>query len=84
MTVKYLMKKFLFGYRASSSDYIKHLKNKGVDIGDDVVIFAPANTIIDDQNPHMLKIGSNVSMTGPITILTHDYSTVACKKIGGG
>lgn len=69
----------LLGFKASSDAYISHLRKLGVFIGDDVKIFAPNKTTIDLLNPHLISIGSNVIMTGPVTILTHDYSVGVCK-----
>lgn len=43
----------VFGYRATSISYIKHLKKIGVRVGNDVVLFRPMNTTIDIQNPHL-------------------------------
>lgn len=69
-----------FGYRATSKSYIKHLSKIGVKVGCDVVLFRPMNTTIDTQNPHLLKIGNHVMITGPVTILTHDYSWCVLKR----
>lgn len=68
------LKKIIFGYRASTESYVRYLKKIGVEIGEDVVIYRPMNTTIDIQNPHLLSIGNHVMVTGPVTILTHDYS----------
>ena len=70
----------LFGYRATSKSYVEHLKSIGVKVGDDVIIYRPMNTHIDTQNPHMLEIGSHVMITGPVTVLTHDYSWSVLKR----
>lgn len=78
--IKKFIKKLLFGYRATSDSYVEFLKNKGVKIGDHIEITFPRDTFIDFLNPHLLSIGSNVSMTGPTTILTHDYSVCVIKK----
>ncbi len=73
-------KKMILGYRASSESYIRHLKKIGVSVGEDVLIYRPAHTVIDSQNPHLLQIGNHVRMTGPVTILTHDYSWCVLKR----
>ena len=70
----------VYGYRATSASYINHLKKIGIEIGSDVVLFRPMNTTIDTQNPHLLKIGSHIMITGPVTILTHDYSWSVLKR----
>lgn len=80
MNLKNFVKKMLFGYKASSESYVHFLKRKGVDVGVFIEISFPRITFIDFLNPHLLTIGSNVSMTGPTTILTHDYSVCVLKK----
>lgn len=78
--LKSFFKKVFLGQRASSQDYIKYLRRRGVAVGEGVVIFRPFNTNIDVQNPHLLAIGDYVMMTGPVTILTHDYSWSVLKR----
>lgn len=73
--LKRIIKKIIYGYKASSKDYLNYLKFKGVIIGDNCHIFCSKDTTIDVLNPHLLCIGNNVKITGPTTILTHDYST---------
>lgn len=80
MRLKDKIKVFVLEYRATSNSYIKHLKKIGVRVGNDVVLFRPMNTTIDTQNPHLLKIGNHVMITGPVTILTHDYSWSVLKR----
>ena len=82
--VKKALKKVFWGYKASQEDYVAHLKRIGVSVGNNIEIFNPRETVIETLNPHLLHIGSNVSMTGPITILTHDYSVCVLKKWTGG
>lgn len=82
--VKKLIKKFIYGYKNTSESYVKYLKAKGVVVGENIEIFCPHETSIDILNPHLLEIGNFVSMTGPITILTHDYSVCVLKKTTHG
>ena len=84
MILKALIKRVFYGYKASSESYVKFLKKKGVTIGDSIEIAFPKDTFIDYLNPHLLSIGSYVSMTGPTTILTHDYSVCVLKKWSKG
>lgn len=72
--LKKIIKSMVYRYTATSDSYIKYLRKIGVLIGEDVVIFDPHRTTIDNQNPHMLEIGNHVMMAGPVTIMTHDYS----------
>lgn len=73
--IKNIINKLIYGYKATSESYIKYLKNNNVKVGENVRIFMPKQTNIDVLNPHLLEIGDNVCLTGPVTILTHDYST---------
>lgn len=81
--LKKMIRKIAVGYKASSEDYVQYLKKLGVEIGKNVIIFSPNKTTIDVLNPHLLSIGSNVAMTGPVTIMTHDYSVFVCNNAGG-
>lgn len=74
------IKVFVLGYRATSASYIAYLRKIGIRVGRDVVLFRPLNTAIDITNPHLLKIGNHVMITGPATILTHDYSWSVLKR----
>ena len=67
------IKILILGYRATSASYIDHLRKIGVRIGNDVVLFRPMNTTIDTQNPHLLRIGNHIMITGTETICTLDY-----------
>lgn len=79
--IKKLLKKFLFGYRASSESYITYLRKIGVEIGKDCTIYSPRNTIIDEQYPWLITIGSHVRITEGVILLTHDYSWSVLKRI---
>lgn len=83
MKLKNKIKVKILGYRATSESYIAHLRKIGVKIGEDVILYRPLNTTIDIQNPHLLEIGSHVMITGPVTILTHDYSWSVLKRAYG-
>ncbi|MBR2280849.1 MAG: acyltransferase [Ruminococcus sp.] len=74
MSIKDKLRNKILGYRATSDGYIKKLRELGASIGEDVVLYRPYNTTIDVQNPHLITIGNHVMITGPATILTHDYS----------
>jgi maltose O-acetyltransferase len=81
--LKKVMSILLYGYKADSERYKKYLINLGAEIGENFIIFSPRLTRIDSQNAYMLKIGNNVSLTGPVTILTHDYSWKVFKDMDG-
>ncbi len=74
MRGKELLKRVVYGYRASSASYVGKLRELGATIGDDVNIHAPRSASIDLSAPFLLRIGDHVNIAGPATILTHDYS----------
>lgn len=74
-------RKMVFGYRATSEDYLAYLRKKGAKIGKNVRIYCPANAIIDAHNPYLLTMGDNIDITGPVTILTHDYAVFVCNNM---
>lgn len=78
--IKNLIRKIIYKENASSETLINYLKKRGADIGSDVKIYAPNKTLIDKQNPHLLKIGNSVRITEGVKILTHDYSWSVLKK----
>ena len=79
--IKYIMKKFLYQVRATSSSYIQYLRKKGVQIGEDCIIYSPRNCFIDTQYPWMITIGNHVRLTHGVIILTHDFSWSVLKKL---
>lgn len=80
MNLKNKIKCWILGPKATEESYITYLRKCGVKIGKGVKIFRPFHTNIDAQNPHLLTIGNYVQITGPVTILTHDYSWSVLKK----
>lgn len=76
-----IIKKFVLGKKASSDTYINHLKKIGVEVGEDVTIYAPTKTFIDEQYPWMISIGNHVRITEGVKILTHDYSWSVLKGL---
>lgn len=75
MSLINLVKRFVFGYKGTSDSYIKHLRKKGVRIGENTIFWSPRKIVIDEGHPYMIQIGDNVNITGNCTILAHDYSS---------
>ena len=67
----------------NSTSLIKRLRKQGIVIGRDCTFYCPKDVHVDVQNPHLLTIGDHVKMTGPVTILTHDYSWSVIKGLTG-
>ena len=81
--IKQIVKNIVWGHKASSDKYIKYLRKVGIEIGEDVMIYAPTKTFIDVQYPWMISIGSHVRITEGVKILTHDYSWSVLKNMTG-
>jgi len=71
--IKKWLKKILYKENATSDSLIKYLRERGAEIGEGVKIYAPNKTLIDKQNPYLLKIGDYVRITEGVKILTHDF-----------
>lgn len=84
MQFKNILKKVIYGVKSDSASYIEHLKSIGMKIGDDCIIYVPTKTLIDEQYPWMISIGSHVRITEGVKILTHDYSWSVLKNCRGG
>lgn len=80
MKIREIIKKIILGKRSSSKSYIEYLRDIGVEIGEDVTIYVPSKTLIDEQYPWMIAIGNHVRITEGVKILTHDYSWSVLKK----
>ena len=83
MNIIELCKRIIMREKYNSETYIKYLRNKGISIGNNCVIFVPSKTLIDIQNPHMLNFGENVKIAEGVKILTHDFSWCVTSAIDG-
>lgn len=81
--LKEVYKKLLYGYKSSNRSYIKYLRKKGIEIGDNVTFYEPNTNYVDTQKPWLIKIGENVEITRGVVIITHDYSWSVIKKLNG-
>lgn len=73
--------KFLFyGYKRSSNSFIRHLRKKGISIGDGTTFFSPESIFIDTQYPCLIKIGKDVKITAGVRMITHDFSWSVLKR----
>ena len=72
--LKKIIKK-LFGIsKPTSEDLLNELRARGAEIGTDVLVYGVENTMIDKQNPYLLKIGNHVRIAEGTKVLTHDYA----------
>ena len=75
--------RLLFGHKRNSEAYIKYLKDLGMKIGSNTVIYDPVNTLIDETRPWLISIGENVKITYGSIILTHGYDWSVLKGVYG-
>ena len=81
--LKLALRKFIFGEKATPETYLESLRDKGAVIGEDVHIYSPNHTFIDESIPFMLRIGNHVHITLGVHILCHDYSWAVIKHLHG-
>ena len=79
--LKSLFRKKLQKNKVTSESILENLRKGGAEIGEDVRIFAPDNTVIDATAPFLLTIGNHVRITEGVIILTHDYSWSVLKRL---
>ena len=65
MRIIEVIKKRVFKERANADSYISYLRNKGMRIGERVVILRPRSLTIDETRPWLIEIGNDVQI--------HDY-----------
>lgn len=68
-----IIRKRLYRHRIDENTYIEFLRRGGAEIGNNVRIFYPESTFIDDTRPWMISIGNDVQITSGVRILTHGY-----------
>lgn len=83
MSIKTFIRKIVYGNKADSDTYISFLREKGMRIGENVTIYVPTKTSIDETRPWMIEIGNNVEITEGVTILTHGYDWSVIKAAYG-
>ena len=79
--LKQFVRNILLREKASSEKFVAFLKNKGVEIGNDVTFYSPHEALVDITCPCLLTIGNHVRFAKGITILTHDFSWSVLKRL---
>jgi len=59
--------------RRNNDAYIRHLRRKGIEIGENVLFRDRGTTRIDCTRPALISIGNNVDINHNFQILTHDW-----------
>lgn len=78
--LKKILKRIVYREKSNSEEYIRFLRKKGIEIGENCTIYVPTKTFIDTQYPYMIKIGDHVKITLGVIILTHDFSWTVLKN----
>lgn len=83
MNIKQIVRKIVLPNTYSEEAYINYLRKRHVLVGNNVKIWSPNHTFIDDTKPYLIKIGDNCKITQGVSILAHDYShSVMRRKFG--
>lgn len=56
-----------------SDTFVKHLRKKGIKVGDNVRFRYPEHTLIDMNRPTLVEFGNNIDINDYFTVLTHDF-----------
>jgi len=83
MRIREIIRNKIYGCRADSQRYIEHLRSIGVQVGENVSIYTPTKTTIDEQYPWLITIGNNVKIAQGAVILCHDYAWSVIKSTTG-
>jgi acetyltransferase-like isoleucine patch superfamily enzyme len=78
-----ILKRLVFPNSYTGEAYVKFLRSKGCNIGENVKIWSPNHTFIDVTRPYLLTIGDFCKITRGVTILTHDYSRSVIRMTHG-
>lgn len=62
-------------FHSASTRLVRHLRSKGVKVGDGVVFRDAKSVTIDLTRPSLVEIGNNVDINVNFTIMTHDFAS---------
>ena len=82
MGIKKVIRKLVLREKSSSEAFIEYLKNHGVTVGDNCYVPEPSSVLVDMTAPWLVTMGSNITLTHGVSILTHDYGWSVLKKSG--
>ena len=69
--------------RMTSQEYTEYLRSLGARIGDRVSFIDPKTTKVDRQAAFLITIGNDVTVTGGVTVLAHDFSYSVLNEVYG-
>ncbi len=62
--------------KANNENFLKFLRKKGVQIGENVRFYSPSTALVDVSCPWLISIGNDVIIAHGVIIITHDFSYV--------
>lgn len=62
-------------FHSASTRLVRHLRSKGVKVGEGVVFRDAKSVTIDLTRPSLIEIGDNVDINVNFTIMTHDFAS---------
>jgi len=81
MKLKELIRRCYYRHMYNSETYVKYLRDKGVQVGENTHFFSPTTVIVDVTRPDLLEIGRGVKITANVTILAHDFSCSVLRPV---
>lgn len=62
-------------FHSASTRYVRHLRSRGVKVGEGVIFRDAKSVTIDLTRPSLVEIGDNVDINVNFTIMTHDFAS---------
>lgn len=81
--IKVLYRKLMYRQKASSEEYVRWLRKRGVSIGEGTRFFDPVGTEVDVTQPSLIHIGKDVMITQNVIILSHGFDWFVLNGVYG-
>ena len=81
MTMRILKKIRYEWAKRNARSYLDYLRSKGVNIGDDCILFCLRSIFIDLTRPSLIDIGNKVQFNRNFNLYTHDFVTAVFLNI---
>lgn len=78
--MKKLIRKLILKQYANNESYINYLKEKGANIGENVIFLSPNKKPIDERRIRYFSCGNNVVICDGVKFIIHDYSWENLRK----
>lgn len=79
--IKKIIEKILLAPNTSVEDYVNTLRNRGVNVGNNVSIISLPHT---SSEPYLISIGDNTTISFEVAFITHDAATRVIRNLPDG